>query len=66
MLTSEAKDLKRFLLSSPEESVSEAERAEREAYHYKKVRPNLKKVWLTLLFVDWFYASSFSTGLLPP
>lgn len=37
MLTSEAKDLKRFLLSSPEESVSDAERTEREAYHYKKI-----------------------------
>ncbi|KIR59072.1 hypothetical protein I314_05056 [Cryptococcus bacillisporus CA1873] len=37
MLTSEAEDLKRFLLSSPEESVSEAERTEREAYHYKKI-----------------------------
>ncbi|OWZ28709.1 hypothetical protein C356_06332 [Cryptococcus neoformans c45] len=37
MLTSEAKDLKRFLLSSPEESVLDAGRTEREAYHYKKI-----------------------------
>lgn len=44
MLTSEAKDLKRFLLSSPEESVSDAERTEREAYHYKKVRIHLESL----------------------
>lgn len=37
MLTSDAKDMKRFMKSAPESAVTEAERNQREAYRYVKV-----------------------------
>jgi hypothetical protein len=39
MVTSDEKELKRFMLSSPESGVSEEERNAREAYRYCKVIP---------------------------
>ena len=38
MLTSEPADFRRYLKSSPEESVSQAEREDRGAFQYQKVR----------------------------
>jgi hypothetical protein len=40
MVTSDEKEMKRFMLSSPESGVSEQERNAREAYRYCKVIPN--------------------------
>lgn len=37
MLTSDEKEMARFMTSSPESAVSEEERTQREAYHYSKV-----------------------------
>ena len=37
MLTSDEKEMARFMTSSPESAVPEAERQQREAYHYSKV-----------------------------
>jgi len=37
MVTSDTKELKRFMLSSPESAVSDEERNAREAYRYCKV-----------------------------
>jgi hypothetical protein len=39
LLVTDRPDFKRFLNSSPPESVSEAERNEKEAYRYSKVGP---------------------------
>jgi hypothetical protein len=41
MLTTEPDDFKRFLKSSPEDSVTEAERKEKEAYRYQRVGSRL-------------------------
>lgn len=37
MLTSDEKEMARFMTSSPESAVPESERNQREAYHYSKV-----------------------------
>ena len=39
LLVTDKNNFKRFLNSSPPESVTEAERNEKEAYRYSKVRP---------------------------
>jgi len=44
MVTSDQKELKRFMLSSPESSVSTEERYAREAYRYCKVSEGILEV----------------------
>lgn len=49
MLTSDEKEMARFMTSSPESAVSEEERTQREAYHYSKVGitcTQRESVWL--------------------
>jgi hypothetical protein len=51
MLTSDEKELARFMTSSPESAVPESERNQREAYHYSKVGTPLLCVVVQALMV---------------
>jgi hypothetical protein len=51
MLTSDEKELARFMTSSPESAVPESKRNQREAYHYSKVGTPLLCVVVQALMV---------------
>lgn len=51
MLTAEPDDFKRFLLTAPDEGVSEAERNDRGAFSYQKVSRHLFSLFYVALKV---------------
>lgn len=63
MVTSDEKELKRFMLSSPESGVSEEERNAREAYRYCKVSTGSIPSWLS---PAWLIPHHLSLGVQHP